>query len=281
MAVLRCQAEAERIGEDHAGYGQRADRLLLVPESRWEGAEPVSILRASERWGPLLGVAQSSGWKAYLVRAPGGGDVDPATIPGPVAVNCPDTLGVVADGWDGAGVESGLDGARWLVCTHGAKDACCGLIGRRVAVPLAGALPRRVLEVTHVSGDRFAGNVLEVPSGRLYGRVGPGDVSRFAAIVGAGLVAYEWLRGGVGLSAVEQAGEVFARRALDHRGPLVAALAGPDGPDGIPVAVTLADPEANLTVVVRRDRLAEEARPSSCDPGGSRQTWTPVHIVSA
>lgn len=278
MAVLRCQAEAERIGEDHAGYGQRADRLLLLPEPRWEGAEPIPELQTTERWGPLLGTARANGWKAHLVRAPGGGAPDPVTIAGPVAVHCPDTMGVVADGWDGTAVGETLGGRRWLVCTHGAKDACCGLIGRRVAVPLVVALPGQVLEVTHVSGDRFAGNVLEVPSGRLYGRVGPADVERFAAIVGAGQVAYEWLRGGVGLTALEQAGEVFARRALDHRGPLVAAVAGPASGDGTPVEVTMADPDATATVVVRRDHLAEDARPSGCDPGGPRQTWTPVRV---
>ena len=62
----------------------------------------------------------------------------------------------------------------FLVCTHGKHDPCCARRGR----PLYQALSEHVDEewlwqVTHVGGDRFAGNVVCLPHGLYYGRVDP------------------------------------------------------------------------------------------------------------
>ncbi|HSS74374.1 MAG TPA: sucrase ferredoxin [Gaiellaceae bacterium] len=63
-----------------------------------------------------------------------------------------------------------------LVCTHGKHDPCCARQGR----PLYQALSELaeddwVWQVSHVGGDRFAGNVVVLPEGLYYGRVGPGE----------------------------------------------------------------------------------------------------------
>ncbi|MFN2467252.1 MAG: sucrase ferredoxin [Gaiellaceae bacterium] len=64
----------------------------------------------------------------------------------------------------------------FLVCTHGKHDRCCARYGR----PLHDALselaePGWVWQSTHVGGDRFAGNVVVLPEGLYFGRVGAGD----------------------------------------------------------------------------------------------------------
>lgn len=59
----------------------------------------------------------------------------------------------------------------FLVCTHGKKDVCCAIDGRLVAAVLDDALPGAVWETTHTGGDRFAGNVVLLPEGSMYGRV--------------------------------------------------------------------------------------------------------------
>jgi hypothetical protein len=64
----------------------------------------------------------------------------------------------------------------FLVCTHGKHDACCARHGR----PLYEAVSELVDEgwawqCSHVGGDRFAGNLVCLPEGVYYGRVGPGD----------------------------------------------------------------------------------------------------------
>ena len=62
----------------------------------------------------------------------------------------------------------------FLVCTHGKHDRCCARYGR----PLFEAVAEQVEEdwawqVSHVGGDRFAGNLVVVPDGAYYGRVEP------------------------------------------------------------------------------------------------------------
>ena len=65
-----------------------------------------------------------------------------------------------------------------VVCTHGKRDRCCALHGR----PLYDALRRSehgeaVWQSTHVGGDRFAGNLVALPDGLYFGRVGPRDAA--------------------------------------------------------------------------------------------------------
>ena len=80
-----------------------------------------------------------------------------------------------------ATVRSGTDddGAPiYAVCAHGTHDACCAIRGRPVAAALDQLRPGRVWECSHVGGDRFAANVLVLPSGVLYGRVVASDRPR-------------------------------------------------------------------------------------------------------
>jgi hypothetical protein len=63
-----------------------------------------------------------------------------------------------------------------LVCTHGKHDPCCARLGR----PLYEAVRDQVDEgwawqCTHVGGDRFAGNLVCLPEGLYFGRVGPAE----------------------------------------------------------------------------------------------------------
>ena len=70
-----------------------------------------------------------------------------------------------------------------LVCTHGARDACCGKFGFPLYsrfVELAAqsaAAPLRIRRCSHLGGHRFAPTLLDLPSGRLYGRVAISDAA--------------------------------------------------------------------------------------------------------
>lgn len=104
------------------------------------------------------------------------------------------------------------DAAVYLVCAHGTHDVCCAIRGRPVAAALSELRPGRVWECSHVGGDRFAANVLVLPTGILYGRV---VVSAAGAVIDAserGSVVEQHLRGRVGLAP-----EVQAAMALAHR----------------------------------------------------------------
>ena len=65
----------------------------------------------------------------------------------------------------------------FVVCTHGKRDRCCAKYGRPLYEELAQeADPESVWQSTHVGGDRFAGNLVCLPEGLYFGRVGRPDV---------------------------------------------------------------------------------------------------------
>ena len=121
----------------------------------------------------------------------------------------------------GAGRSPGLtpyDGTLLCVCTHGRHDACCAERGRPVAAALARAHPEETWEVSHIGGDRFAGNALVLPQGLYYGRLDA--VSALAVARGhvgagsAGELDLEHLRGRSGFAMPVQAAELALRRQL-------------------------------------------------------------------
>jgi hypothetical protein len=60
----------------------------------------------------------------------------------------------------------------FLVCTHGKHDPCCARYGRPLYEALRDELdPEWAWQVTHIGGDRFAGNLVCLPEGLYYGRV--------------------------------------------------------------------------------------------------------------
>lgn len=72
-----------------------------------------------------------------------------------------------------------------LVCTHGARDACCGKFGyplylelaQRAATASSKAEQIRVWRSSHLGGHRFAPTLLDLPSGRMFGRMKAGDAN--------------------------------------------------------------------------------------------------------
>jgi hypothetical protein len=117
---------------------------------------------------------------------------------------------LAADGGIGAPIEDPL----LVVCTHGKRDPCCALHGR----PLYDALRRatqaeHVWQSTHVGGDRFAGNVVVLPHGLYYGRVGPDDVDALLAAHASGEVDLDRYRGRSAYSFPVQAAEQALRES--------------------------------------------------------------------
>lgn len=80
-----------------------------------------------------------------------------------------DLLGIDLD-VAGATVEQPL----FLVCTHGKHDRCCARYGRPLYEAVCGQVEEDwAWQSSHVGGDRFAGNLVTLPDGVYYGRVGP------------------------------------------------------------------------------------------------------------
>ena len=106
------------------------------------------------------------------------------------------------------------EGPVLCVCTHGRHDACCAERGRPVAAALALARPAASWEVSHIGGDRFAGNLLVLPHGLYYGRLSPEDAVAVADAHDRGHLVLDHLRGRSGLPMPVQYAEIALRREL-------------------------------------------------------------------
>jgi hypothetical protein len=123
-----------------------------------------------------------------------------------------------------------LDHPLFLVCTHGRRDRCCALHGRPLSdalVELAGA--DRVWQSSHVGGDRFAGNVVILPEGLYFGRVGPGEARLVLDEYLAGRIDLTHYRGRSCYPFAVQAAEQAVREASGRAGVDDLEPAGRDG----------------------------------------------------
>ncbi|XVX19950.1 sucrase ferredoxin [Actinomycetota bacterium] len=110
-----------------------------------------------------------------------------------------------------------------LVCAHAKHDVCCATEGRPVAERLAERWRENVWQTTHLAGDRFAANLLLLPSGVVYGRL---DAEGCTDIVDAhlgGAVVTTHLRG---LSAHPKPVQAAMTAALAEHGPAPSAAVG-------------------------------------------------------
>ncbi len=152
-------------------------------------------------------------------------------------------------------------GPLFLTCTHGRHDVCCAERGRPVAAALAGAFPEHSWEVSHIGGDRFAGNLLVLPDGLYYGRLEPAAAVAMAEEHLAGRLDLDHLRGRSGYPFAAQAAEAFLRR---HTGLLakdaVGLLACDRDQDMVAVRLEMAD--RRWRVRVRRE--TGDPRPLTC-----------------
>jgi hypothetical protein len=156
-----------------------------------------------------------------------------------------------------AGERPGLtpyDGPLFLVCTHGRHDACCAEQGRPLARALHAVAPEATWEVSHIGGDRFAPNVVVLPTGLYYGRLDPADAAAFVDTHRGGRLSLPHLRGRCAFSFRVQAAETFLR---EHTGD--AGLAAPrvlrSARDGDLTRVTFELAGERWDVVVRTEHV--------------------------
>jgi len=106
----------------------------------------------------------------------------------------------------------------FLVCTHGKHDVCCAEQGRPAAKALTAVHPEQTWEVSHIGGDRFAGNMLILPDALYYGRLTPTSAVSVVETHLRGALALDHLRGRSTYGFAVQAAEVYLRRRLERSG---------------------------------------------------------------
>jgi hypothetical protein len=169
-ADLRCSTQARGLGVDPAGTAVSMPAVLLVevplPWPADVGELPGLAEAAAAIGARVQAVVPDPGRRArgeariVLHRRPDG----PFTGYDRHVVTVP--AGDVADGIRAVAASATTSpGTDVLVCSHGARDRCCGSLG----TALASAMPSRqgidVLRTSHLGGHRFAPTVLVLPSG--------------------------------------------------------------------------------------------------------------------
>ena len=154
-----------------------------------------------------------------------------------------------------------FDGPVFGVCTHGRHDACCAERGRPVAAALTASHPAETWEISHMGGDRFAGNMVVLPEGLYYGRMDPGTATQVATLHEQGRVDLARLRGCSSYPMHVQYAEISLRRHLEEDRLDAIRLTRRHGwncvftRDGVEWSVTvrrIADHDARLTCGVEK-----------------------------
>ena len=223
---MRCSALADELAEPMIGSVEQRRRWLLVEDRSAWGTDAVKDVLGSE----LAAVAKARGVRVLLIKRR---EADPAAD----AVRRVILVDVVArrmasrelEDLAELSVEAIADepvesfGAPWqepifLVCTNGKRDACCALRGRALMSALASEHGERTWECTHLGGHRFAGNLVCLPDGIVYGRVSASDGARLAAAYTAGQLDPSLLRGRSAWPAPAQVAEQSVRQRLGLTG---------------------------------------------------------------
>lgn len=168
----------------------------------------------------LDAVRKQDGWKLLWIRRPGctaqhvywwnleTGDCQVAPQDGDWSGDW-----TVLSSWQSA-QSVGVVAPSVLVCTHGSRDRCCGVLGGAAFAGLRKILPDAVWQVSHLGGHRFAPTALCLPFGLMLGRIEESDWMDIALASMSGSSASirnEIIRGSVLLSRREQAREIWLR----------------------------------------------------------------------
>ena len=268
---MRCSALAESLEEQLAGTVEQRTRWLLLEDRGAWGTDAVKDL-----FGPDAAArAKQLGLRVLLVRRREG---DPAadtvrrailidTVSREMAVRVvggPSDFSVEAAAGDPvAAFGAPMTEPLFLVCTNGKRDACCALRGRALMTAISVAHAESVWECTHLGGHRFAGNLVCLPDGIVYGRVSAAEGPRLVEAYLAGRVDASVLRGRSAWPAAAQVAEVVLRErmALDGLDDVRLARAEVSGEDA---EVTLSTADGKMhRLMLRRERSAP-ARATSC-----------------
>jgi hypothetical protein len=187
-APLFAGALRDRLAEQLAALPR--SRLLLVRRPRTRASGPLTV---------FYGRTLERGSRFFRLDAEAPEDLEDVDF---------------ADWMRDGGRGESLDHPLLLVCVHGKRDRCCARYGQ----PLYDRLCRLghtgwTWMATHVGGDRFAGNLVCLPEGLYFGRVGGAAAEPLLASYLDGRVDADHYRGRSCYPFPAQAAEAHVRRA--------------------------------------------------------------------
>lgn len=288
-APMRCSALADELAEPMIGSVEQRVRWLLVEDRGAWGRDAVKDVAGAE----LAAAAKERGVRMLLIKRR---EADPASdavrrailVDTEARQSATRTVASVADltvdlleapiATFGEVTSEPL----FLVCTNGKRDACCALRGRALMAALAEAHPGRAWECTHLGGHRFAGNLVCLPDGIVYGRVSPADGPRLADAYLGGRLDADLLRGRSAWPPAAQVAERHLRSRLGVDGIGDLRLVSVVEAEGKARVVLAGPDDAQHELELRAERLAP-ARAISCagDKEEEPLHWVPVERDAA
>jgi len=239
VTSARCSEISLEAGESLAATATTAEHwLLLEVHGTWprdvsaDGALPEPARVAVAAW-----LERTSSSRVLLIRRPGRS----ASRSLAYVIHAPESTTEVRrieleHPSDVASVNFELDGDRTdqqlvLVCGHGTRDACCALRGVAVYGALAARLngDEELWLSSHQGGHRFAANVLVLPAGLQFGRVGPDEAALVVARALAGRIELDRYRGRTCYGQAVQAAERVVRETQELEGAADLRLIGVEG----------------------------------------------------
>ena len=278
--ALPCATLSRALEEPLYGTASRVRGWVLLEQPGPWGREAVTESRLDRDLALALDRASAAArLRLLLIRRPGRGSSQPHTcfvahtsragrwlerrrLDDPAELLELDMAKVVAGERPGFGEE--VDEPVYLVCTNGRHDRCCATYGRPLALALAASHGELIWESSHVGGDRFAGNLVCLPDGHYFGRVGPADAERVVGLHRKGALDLDHWRGCCVDPPVVQAAEWFARRRAGLVGVDDLVLDGRDRLEGGVDAVRFRRAGGGRLRVVLRSTRDAEPRPLTC-----------------
>jgi hypothetical protein len=268
---MRCSALAEELGEPMIGSVDQRVRWILVEDRSAWGIDAVKDVLGEDfardakarSVRPLLvrrreGDPEADAVRRAILVDTESGEMAVRTIGHPSELEI-DALADAPVAEFGASMSAPI----FLVCTNGKRDACCALRGRLLVTALATDHAERTWECTHLGGHRFAGNLVCLPDGIIYGRVAPEDGPRLAAAYLEGRLDPGQMRGRSAWPAPAQVAEQELRVRLGIDGVADVSLLSAEA-DGDRATVALATTDGTLhRFELSAERLAPP-RPTSC-----------------
>lgn len=209
---FRCAPWTEARGVDPIGSATRFDRLVTaeVPApwprdvSDMDWLAPLPELPGVRVQAIVPEAARSDGtvlltrWERHGPTLTG---IDWA-VP---AADVTEALEVLVSGTDVSDADVTEAPPEILVCSHGARDRCCGGPGTRLAVEVRAAVPEwRVRRTSHLGGHRYAPTALTLPDGRLWAYLDPALLAGIAQRTVTPGEARHHYRGNAGLDPWNQ-----------------------------------------------------------------------------
>ena len=228
MRVPSCSSLSSALGESLAGTASLVRRWVLIEDpGPWgydaltQNRVPADLMNAVRPWADharaRIVLVRSGAGKAhakrklFLVHS----DRERGWIRALTSDDAPALANVDPRDWStGEGFGGKLVDSLYLVCTHGRHDRCCSVRGNPVARELRAKYSESAWESSHIGGDRFAANIVCLPTGAYFGRVRASDAGQMIDDFEDGVLDLECFRGWSSLPFAVQAAEIAVRRNL-------------------------------------------------------------------